>query len=183
MVNGHDCQDQLNKRAVKWERSPVDPDEIYVQRLGKYFTIDASDFFSVYNPQSIVSESFSPTDKLPMSSMTYSDSKNGAMASARVNADAGATGQMSAIRNCVQTPLSASSQETPMSIKILEETLATGSPELMPVAQSGLLNCTSNNTTFQPEANRRRQYLKKKKLEKSLRKSTNPGSPGLELVR
>lgn len=174
------AEDQLNKRAVKWERSPVDPDEIYVQRLGKYFTIDASDFFSVYNPQRIVSESFTPSDKLPM---TYSDSKNDAMASAHASVPAGATGQMSAIRNCVQTPLNANSFETPMSIKTLEETLATDNQEQMPVVQNGLLNCTSNNTTFQPEGNRRRQYLKKKKLEKSSRKSTNPGSPGLELIR
>lgn len=174
-------EDQLNKRQVSWERSPGDPDEVYVLRQGKYFVMDADTFFSVYNPQAIVTESNTIKDKLPP--MAYSDSKNDVMAPAQLNASAGATGKMSAIKSCVQTPLTADSYQTPMSIKTLEETLAMESQEPTPVLQSNPSGCMSKDTTYQPERNRRRPKQKAKKYTKSSPHSTNPGSPGLELIR
>nr|UGO57590.1 MAG: hypothetical protein [Riboviria sp.] len=174
-------EDQLNKRAVSWERSPMDPDEVYVKRQGKYFTIDADTFFSIYKPHAYVSESFTPLDKLP--TFTYSDSKNDVMAPAPVNAGAGASGSMSVIRNCVQTPLTADSYPTPTSIKDLEETLATEPREQTPVLRNNPSNFISKDTTYQPERNRRRVQQKQKKHAKSSRRSTSPGQPGLEMIR
>nr|UGO57302.1 MAG: hypothetical protein 2 [Riboviria sp.] len=172
-------EDLLNKRSVEWERSPTNPDEVFVKRLGKYFIIDADMFFSSYKPQAIVSESFSVKDKLPV----YSDSKNGVTASVPVNAGAGAVGQVSAIRNCVQTPLSASCTATPTSIVNLEESSVMDNQEPMPVVRNGLLDCTSNSISYQPERKTRRQIAREKKFKKSSHTHTNPGSPGLDLIR
>lgn len=174
-------EDQLNNRAVMWERSPIDPEEVYIKRQGKYFTMDADAFLTVYKPQSIVTESLSVKDKLP--TFTYSDSKNGVVASAHESANAGAPGPMSEIRNCVQTQLTASSYQTPSSIKTLEESLATEAQELMLAQQNDPSGCTSKSITYQPERSRRRQKQKLKKLGPSSQKHTNPGSPGLELIR
>lgn len=175
-------QDQLNKREVRWEYSPVDSDEVFVMRQGKYFRMDADTFFTVFAPQSFVSESFSVAEKLPINPI-YSDSKNSATAPDQENVGAGASGPTSVIRNCVQTPLTATSYQTPTSINLLEETLATAPQEPTPALRNNRFDYTSNDTTYQPERNRRRQQQKLKKFTKSSQRSTNPGSPGLELIR
>lgn len=175
-------QDQLNKRQVRWEYSPIDSDEVFVMRQGKYFRMDADTFFTVFSPQAYVTESHSVKEKLPVNPI-YSDSKNCVLAPAHESVDAGATGLPSVIKNCVQTPLTASSYQTPTSISALEETLATvpQGPTLAPPSNPSA--CISNDITYQPERNRRRQNQKSKKYTKSLQRSTNPGSPGLELIR
>lgn len=171
--------DVLNKREVKWERSPTAPDEIFVQRHGKYFIVDADMFFTTYEPQHMVSKGSKIADKLPV----YSDSKNDVVASTLANADVGATGQTSVIRNCVQTPLSASCASTHTSTPSLEETSATGSPEQTPVVLNGRLNCTLNPISYQQERKRLRQKLREKKSKGSSHGYIPPGSAGLELIR
>lgn len=178
-----DCieQDQLNKRPVEYVRSPINPDEVQVKRQGKYFMMDADLFFSVHRPQSYVTECLDVKEKLP--NLMYSDTKNDVTAPAHVNVGAGANGQTSAIRNCVQTPLTANSFQMPSQISDSGEILGMGHPEQMPVQQSSHLDCTSKNISYQPERNRRRVQQKNKKSNKPLQGSTSLGSPGLELIR
>lgn len=173
-------KDQLNKRPVQWEYSPVDPGDVYVKRQGKYFTVGADEFFSVYLPQRVVEESFTIKDKImPM----YSDSKNGATAPAQNHVSAGAPGQTSAITSCVQTQLSASSYQIPSSIKTLAENSDMDHQGPTPVQQNDPSLSTSINISYQQERNRRRQNQRNNRSNKNSLKSTNPGISGLEMIR
>lgn len=172
-------EDQLNKRQVTWERSPVDPSDIYIKRQGKYFVMDADTFFSTYEQQRIVTE----CNDVRVKTFNYPDSKNSAMAPAHENVCAGARGQISEIKSCVQTPLTANSYPTPSSIKNLEERLSMEHQEQMLAQQSDHSDCTLNDITYLPERNRRREQKNKKRSVKSQLTSSGPGSSGLELIR
>nr|QXV86533.1 hypothetical protein [Luteoviridae sp.] len=172
-------EDMLNKRKIDWTRSPGDPDEIYVKRQGKYFVMDAGSFFSVYEPHSLVKEFTPMTSKLPV----YEDSKNDVPAPAHGNVGAGAIGQSSVIRNCVPTQLTSNSFPIPSSIKGLVENSDTDHPEPMRAPQSGPSDCMLKTTSISLEANRRQQKKKNRRPLRSLRGSTNHGSPGLEMIR
>lgn len=174
-------RDVLKGKKVEWRHSPGDPEEVYVKRQGRYFVMAAEDFFDRYQPHSYVETLSGVNARL---SPTYDDSKNESQAPGLLNANAGAVG--TTLENEFSAPSHASNQPslTPMPINpTAGMILNTEVPAQMPVLRNEVSSSMWKNTSFQPEKSQPRKQRWRKKRSQRLSGSSQPGSPGLEMIR
>lgn len=174
-------RDVLKGKKVEWRHSPGDPEEVFVKRQGRYFTMAAEDFFDRYQPQSYVETLSGVNARL---SPTYDDSKNESPAPGLSSANAGANGRTS--ENESSAAILVNTQQNPIPTPINPMAgmkLNSEVPVQMPALQNEVSSSMWRNTSFQPEKSQSRKQRWRKRRSQQLSGSSQPGSPGLELVR
>lgn len=154
-------------KELQWETVPTDPDCVRV-RWGKgYKILDKDTFFEITTLQKFERETLKAPrleEKLAPQDLSYDDSKNGFRASAAARANAGASGQTSAMLSNVhnvleqlrmeETPIQDSQCDSDSDAEDMEN------QQLTLAQQKEVLSYMLNNTIRQLEKRRRRKDRK-----------------------
>lgn len=175
-------------KAIEYRISPGDPEEVEFKWGRGYRVLPKEDFFGVYvHERAPTQYSQDMAQRLAPNTIAgneFVDSKNGLMASASKNVDAGASGKISVKQSSAPTRPAPNAPQIPttsdpqIGTKLAMEHLAS-----MHVPQRNRSDSMSSTTSITLERKKTRRQKAKQRASKSFEASTPAGQHGLQLIR